>query len=141
MSVTNKKLIQNINSNIDYKTITDDKVNFNRFNKFFSSVAGKLVKKSTNKNQNLWLIPKQSEGLFFLSPILPEDVETLISVLKVHKAVGPGSISITIFKQFTKLLSKPLTDLIILDRTVKSVYHTIRHLMNITKLKMESPDI
>ena len=141
MSVTNKKLIQNINSNIDYKTITDDKVNFNRFNKFFSSVAGKLVKKSTNKNQNLWLIPKQSEGLFFLSPILPEDVETLISVLKVHKAVGPGSISTTILKQFTKLLSKPLTDLIILDRTVKSVYHTIRHLMNITKLKMESPDI
>ena len=35
-SVTNKKLIQNINLNIDNDTITDDKVISNHFNKFFS---------------------------------------------------------------------------------------------------------
>ena len=45
MSVTNKKSIQNINLNIDNETITDDKVIFNHFNKLFSSIAGKLVRK------------------------------------------------------------------------------------------------
>ena len=42
----------------------------------------------------------------------PEDVEALISTLKVHEAVGPGSIPTIILKQFKKLLSKPLTNLI-----------------------------
>ena len=45
VSITNKKLIQNINLNIDNETITDNKVNSNHFNKFFSSIAGQLVKK------------------------------------------------------------------------------------------------
>ena len=45
MSVTNKKSIQNINLNIDNETVTDDKVISNHFNKFFSSIAEKLVKK------------------------------------------------------------------------------------------------
>ena len=45
MSVTNKKSIQNINLHIDNETITDDKVISSHFYKFFSSTAGKLVKK------------------------------------------------------------------------------------------------
>ena len=45
VSITNKKSIQNINLNIDKETITDDKEISNHFNKFFSSIAGKLVKK------------------------------------------------------------------------------------------------
>ena len=54
---------------------------------------------------------KQSEKSFFISPILPDDTEALISTLKVHKAVGPGSIPTIILKQFKKLL-KPLPNLI-----------------------------
>ena len=50
VSVTNKKFIQNINFNIDNENITDDKVISNYFNKFFSSVAGKIVKKNTKHN-------------------------------------------------------------------------------------------
>ena len=113
MSVTNKKSIQNINLNIDNETITDDKVISNHFNKFFSSIAGKLVRKipNTTKTFDLYLT-KQSEKSFFLSPILPDDIEALISTLKVHKAVGPGSIPTIILKQFKKLLSKPLANLI-----------------------------
>ena len=57
-------------------------------------------------------IKKQSEKSFFLSPILPDDIEALISTLKVHKVVGPGSIPTIILKQFKKLLSKPLANLI-----------------------------
>ena len=40
------------------------------------------------------------------------DAVSLISTLKVHKAVGPGSILTIIVKQFKKFLSKPLTNLI-----------------------------
>ena len=112
VSVTNKKSIQNINLIIDNE-ITDEKLISNHFNKFFSSIAGKLVRKipSTTKTFDLYL-NKQSEKSFFLSPILPDDIETLISTLKVHKAVGPSSIPTIILKQFKKLLSKPLANLI-----------------------------
>ena len=101
MSVTNKKSIQNINLNIDNETITDDKVISNHFNKFFSSIAGKLVRKIPNTTKTFdSYLNKQSEKYFFLSPISPDDVEALISTLKVHKAVGPGSIPTITLKQF-----------------------------------------
>ena len=113
MSVTNKKSIQNINLNIDNETITDDKVISNHFNKFFSSIAGKLVRKIPNTTKTFdSYLNKQSEKYFFLSPIWPDNVEALISTLKVHKAVGTGSIPTIILKQFKKLLSKPLANLI-----------------------------
>ena len=35
---------------------------------------------------------KQSEKSYFLSPRSPEDFQALLSILKVHKAVRPGSI-------------------------------------------------
>ena len=74
-SVTNKKLIQNIDLNIDNDTITDDKVISNHFNKFFSSIAGKLVKKAPNTIKTFdSYLNKQCEKSFTLSPILPEDV-------------------------------------------------------------------
>ena len=70
MSVANKKSIQNINLNIDHETITDDKVIFNDFNKFFSSVAGKLVRKIPNATRTFdSYLNKQSEKTFFLSLI------------------------------------------------------------------------
>ena len=105
-----KKSIQNINLNIGNETITDDKVISNHFNKFFNSIAGKLVKKIPNTFDSY--LNKQSEKSFNLSPITPEDVEALISTLKFHKTVGPGSIAIIILKQFKKFLLKPLTNLI-----------------------------
>ena len=48
VSVTNKKSIQNINLNIDNKTITDDEVISDHFNKFFDYIAGNLVRKIPN---------------------------------------------------------------------------------------------
>ena len=51
VSVTNKKSIHSINLNIDNETITDDKVFSNHFNKFFSSITGKLVRKIQNTNK------------------------------------------------------------------------------------------
>ena len=100
MSVTNKKSIQNIILNIDNETIIADKVNSNHFNKFFSSIAGKLVKKIPNTTKIFdSYLNKQLKKFFFLSPISPEDVEVLISTLSVHTAIGTDSIPTIISKQ------------------------------------------
>ena len=112
VSVTNEKSIQNINLNIDNETITDDKVISNHFNKFFSSIAGKLVRKIPNTTKIFHsYLNKQPEKLSFLSPISPNDFEALISTLTVRKAVGPSSIPKIILKQFKMLRSKPLANL------------------------------
>ena len=75
-SVTNKKSIQNVNLNIDNETITVDKVISNHFNKFFSSIAGKFVRKIPNTTKTFDSHSnKQSQKSFFTSPILPDDVE------------------------------------------------------------------
>ena len=93
--------------------MTHDKVISNHFNKFFSSTAGKLVWKISNTTKIFdSYLNKQSEKSFFLSPTSSDDVEALISTLKIHKTVGPGSISTIILKQFKKLISKPLANLI-----------------------------
>ena len=92
--------------------MTDDRVISKHFNKFFSSIAGKLVSKIPNTNETFdSYLNKQSEKSLFLSPISADDFEALISTLKVHEAVGPGSIPSIILKQF-KNLPKPLANLI-----------------------------
>ena len=48
----------------------------------------------------------------FLSPILPEDIEDLISSMKTNKASGPNSIPTKILKLFKNEFSKPLGDII-----------------------------
>ena len=84
--VTDEKI--NTNHKFNNETITDGKVISKHFNKFFSSIAGKLVKKLPNITKTFdSYLNKQSEKSFFLSPVSPEDVEALISTLKVHKAV------------------------------------------------------
>ena len=85
---------------IDNETITDDKVISNHFNNFFSSISGILVKKipNTTKTCDSYL-NKQFEKFVFLLPISPEDFEALISTLKVHKAVGPGSVATLFLKK------------------------------------------
>ena len=103
MRVINKKSTQNISLNIDNETITDDKVISNHFNKFFSYVARKLVKKIPNTTKTFdSYLKKQSQKSFFLSPISPEDVEELVSTLIIHKSDGPGSIPKIIFKKILK---------------------------------------
>ena len=113
MSVTSKKSLQNINLNKDNETMIDDKVISNHFNKFFSSITGKLVWKISNTTKTFdSYLNKQPEKSFFHLPTSSDDVEALISNLKVHKTVGPGSISTIILKQFKKFISKPLENLI-----------------------------
>ena len=79
LSVKNKGSIQSIISNIDNETITDGEIISNHFNKFFSSVAGNVVKKIPNTTKTFdSSLNNEDEKPVFLSPISPEDVEALI---------------------------------------------------------------
>ena len=72
MSVTNKKSIQKINLNIGNETITDDQVISDHFDKFFSSIAVKLVRKIPNTTETLdSYLNKQSEKSFFPFTYIP----------------------------------------------------------------------
>ena len=79
LSAKNKGSIQSIISNIDNETITDGEIISNHFNKFFSSVAGNVVKKIPNTTKTFdSSLNNEDEKPVFLSPISPEDVEALI---------------------------------------------------------------
>ena len=82
MSVKNKGSILSIISNIDNETITDGEIISNHFNKFFSSVAGNVVKKIPNTTKTFdSSLNNEDEKPVFLSPISPEDVEALIGTI------------------------------------------------------------
>ena len=82
MSVKNKGSILSIISNIDNETITDGEIISNHFNKFFSSVAGNVVKKIPNTTKTFdSSLNNEDEKPVFLSPISPEDVVALIGTI------------------------------------------------------------
>ena len=64
-----QKTIQNIDLNIDNGTITDEKVIYNHFKKFFSTIAEKLVENipNTTKTFDSYLNIKQLDKVLFLS--------------------------------------------------------------------------
>ena len=82
LSVKNKGSILSIISNIDNETITDGEIISNHFNKFFSSVAGNVVKKIPNTTKTFdSSLNNEDEKPVFLSPISPEDVVALIGTI------------------------------------------------------------
>ena len=82
LSVTSKSSIQSISLNIDNETITDDEIISNHFNKFFSSVARNLAKKTPNTTKTFGSsLKNEDEKSVFLSPISPEDDEALIGTI------------------------------------------------------------
>ena len=105
INIKNKKF-QNISLTIDSKTVTNSNSLADRFNKFFTSIADKLLQKvpKTDKRfsdfQNLY-----NENYFFISRTDPEKVQDLINLMELHKAVGPSSILTRILKDFKKPLS------------------------------------
>ena len=105
INIKNKKF-QNISLTIDSKTAANSTSLADRFNKFFTSIADKLLQKvpKTDKRfsdfQNLY-----NENYFFISRTDPEKVQDLINLMELHKAVGPSSILTRILKDFKKPLS------------------------------------
>ena len=64
------------------------------------------------KNQFSYYLKKTNGSLLFIGPTTSEEIVSQIKDLKNHKATKPNSIPTTIFKNFQKNISVPLTELI-----------------------------
>ena len=78
--------------NIDSKTTSDNVIITNHFNSFFTSIAGKLLKKIPKKTFNSFLT-KQKQKNFLLSPTTAEEI---------RKAPDKGKLACGVFLDFQK---------------------------------------
>ena len=108
LKTTNKisptSLINNKN-----KHISDPKDIANIFNMYFTSIASNIESKLIKTNNTFSdYLKNPNPHSIFLSPILPKDIESEISSLKINKTPGPNSIPTNILKYITNEISKPL---------------------------------
>ena len=95
--------------NIDNKTTSDNFIIANHFNSFFTSIAGKLLKKIPKAKKTFRsFVTKKT---FFLSPTTAEEINR--KTFDLNKALGSNSISVTILKEIKKKgIFQPLCTLI-----------------------------
>ena len=88
INIKNKKF-PNISLTIDGTTVTNSNTLANHFNMFFTSIAHKLLQKTskTNKRFNDFL-NFHNESSFCISPTDHEEVRDLINMMELHKAIG-----------------------------------------------------
>ena len=109
-----KKKVQTINTlNSDNGIINEDRKISEQFNKHFCNIAKTIEKEIPSaKNNFSGYLKNPIEKSFFINPTTANEVETQIKCLKNNKASGPNSIPASIFKNFQKSLSVPLTEVI-----------------------------
>ena len=79
------------------------------FNNYFANVGVNLASLIPNVNKSpLEYLKNPSTNSFYLLPITPTEIETLISNLKSGKAAGPYSIPVNILKIVKHVISVPL---------------------------------
>ena len=99
-----------ISLNINEKVITDESSIPNHFN---TSITKKIVNKIPKTNKTFDMYPSNlNTNSFFLTPIINENIESIISLFNLSKATSPNSIPVKILKDLKKELSEPLTKLI-----------------------------
>ena len=77
-----------ITLNVDNKTTSDDFIIANHFNSFFTSIAGKLLKKlPKNKKTFSSFLTKKLQK----SPTTAEEIEDVIKAFNLNKAIGPNN--------------------------------------------------
>ena len=88
INIKNKKF-PNISLTIDGTTVMNSNTLANHFNMFFTSIAHKLLQKTskTNKRFNDFL-NFHNENSFYISPTDHEEVQDLINMMELHKAIG-----------------------------------------------------
>ena len=109
---TRKSVSQKLTLNIDNKTISDDHIIANHFNSFFTSIAGKLLKKIPKaKKISDSFLTKSNAKTFFLSPTTPEEVLNELKTFNLNKASGPNCILVEILKDMKSEISVSLSTL------------------------------
>ena len=83
---TSKTVSQKFTLNIDNKTILIDHIIANHFNRFFTSIAGKLLKKVPKAKKTFdSFLTKSNAKTFFLSPTTPEEVLNKLKTFNLKK--------------------------------------------------------
>lgn len=75
--------------------ITDPAAIANNFNDYFLTVANNITKEiPRNPNSPLKYLDTPNNSSFCISPVLPDEVSSIIQSLKKGKALGPNSIPV-----------------------------------------------
>ena len=107
---TSNNISQKLTLNIDNKTISDDHIIANHFNSFFTSIAGKLLKKIPKaKKISDSFLTKSNAKTFFLSPTTPEEVLNELKTFNLNKASELNSITMKVLKDMKSEISVPLS--------------------------------
>mgnify|MGYP001796354664 FL=1 len=94
----------------DDNIITEEQDIANIFNKYFTSIAEKLVAKIPHTNKHFHdFLKNPNENSLFLIPIENWETEAIISHLDSSKSTGPNSIPTKILKTLKEQIATPLT--------------------------------
>ena len=108
------KNYDSINSiEINNQIQTDPKDIADSFNKYFTTVADKIVSKrkyNGNKEYRDFLANRLLENFIF-TDCDEDEIETIINSFKIGKSVGPNSVPIKLLKYLGKSICKPLKEI------------------------------
>ena len=96
------------------QSITDPKTIANIANKYFTNIAGEILKKRKykgNKHFRQYLKKSNFKREFTINPIQPKEIESIIKDFDTSKGVGPNSLPPKIIKLIAPLISKPIADI------------------------------
>ena len=113
INTKNKKSLNPTCLSIDNKTIFDGKEMANSFDKFFTSIAGKLKKKIFNKDHADFQMYLNNPNLnfYFINPSNQGEIIEIISSLDNSKALEPSSIPYKILYLIKRSFSAVLPSL------------------------------
>ena len=94
--------------------ITDPKLIADHFNKYFVNVGPTIDNKIPISKHNFtdYLQNFTINHSFFLTPVIPEDIQEIISSFDLNKSLGPNSLSIYIMKICSDFFSHYLCEII-----------------------------
>ena len=103
----------NFNRSNGQSVLSDDpKTIGNTLNKYFSSIGHQLATNIPEVNTNFsdYLNPSL-QTIFYFDPIIPQEIETEISLLPYNKALGLYSNPVKLLKFAKSVISIPLTEI------------------------------
>ena len=92
--------------------MTDSALMANMFNNSFVHVADGVTKSiPRSKKSPLDYLDRNNPNFFFIPPVAPCEISTIIDLFKTGKSIGPNSIPIKLLKLLSPHISSPLSQI------------------------------